>query len=129
MGCNEITLMYCSSFVFLLPLEQACWMLNSLLTSETTNHCRKCIPHLIRRRSTTYPVDLIDFNVCCTSLETPFLAHLAKGNVSFCHHLSSVNFSHFNLFLWNPLSQMNWNLVRSIYGRSFIKIAHFVPIH
>ena len=29
------------------------------------------------------------------------LAHLAKVNVSFCHHLSSVvvNFSHFNLFL------------------------------
>jgi hypothetical protein len=32
--------------------------------------------------------------------------------------LSSVNFSHFNLLLWNP-----------IYGRSSIKIAHFVPIH
>ena len=31
-----------------------------------------------------------------------FLAHLAKGNVRFCHHLSSVNFSHFNLLLWNP---------------------------
>ena len=35
-----------------------------------------------------------------------FLARLAKGNVSFCHHLasvvrrlSSVNFSHFNLLL------------------------------
>jgi hypothetical protein len=28
-----------------------------------------------------------------------FLVHLAKGNVSFCHHLSSVNFSHFNLLL------------------------------
>ena len=35
-----------------------------------------------------------------------FLAHLARGNVSFCHHLasvvcrpSSVNFSHFNLLL------------------------------
>jgi hypothetical protein len=35
-----------------------------------------------------------------------FLAHLAKGNVIFCHHLasvvrrlSSVNFSHFNLLL------------------------------
>ena len=27
------------------------------------------------------------------------------------------------------LIQMNWNLVRSIYGRSSIKIAHFVPIH
>ena len=28
-----------------------------------------------------------------------------------------------------PLSQMNPNLVGSIYGRSSIKIAHFVPIH
>jgi hypothetical protein len=28
-----------------------------------------------------------------------------------------------------PLSQMNRNLVGSIYGRSSIKIAHFVPIH
>jgi hypothetical protein len=33
------------------------------------------------------------------------LAHLAKGNVSFCHHVasvSSVNFPHCNLLLWNP---------------------------
>ena len=30
---------------------------------------------------------------------TPLLAHLAKGNMSFCHHLSSVNFSYFNLLL------------------------------
>jgi hypothetical protein len=43
------------------------------------------------------------------SPDCPFLAHLAKGNVSFCHHLasvvrrlSSVIFSHFNLLLWNP---------------------------
>ena len=28
-----------------------------------------------------------------------------------------------------PLSQMNWNLVESIYGRSSIQNAHFVPIH
>jgi hypothetical protein len=28
-----------------------------------------------------------------------------------------------------PLSQMNWNLVGSIYVRSSIKIANFVPIH
>jgi hypothetical protein len=32
-------------------------------------------------------------------LETRIAAHLAKGNVSFCHHLSSINFSHFNLLL------------------------------
>ena len=28
-----------------------------------------------------------------------------------------------------PFGQMNWNLVGSIYGRSSLKIAHFVPIH
>jgi hypothetical protein len=27
-----------------------------------------------------------------------------------------------------PLGQMNWNSVESIYGRSSINIAHFVPI-
>ena len=37
--------------------------------------------------------------------------------------LSSVNFSHFNLLFWNPLSQMKWNLVGSIYGRSSPKTA------
>jgi hypothetical protein len=39
------------------------------------------------------------------------------------------------LIFWTPLkpltglSQMNWNLVGSIYGRSSIKCTHFVPIH
>jgi hypothetical protein len=32
-------------------------------------------------------------------------------------------------FPLKPLSQVNWNLVGSIYGRFSIKIAHFVPIH
>jgi hypothetical protein len=31
-------------------------------------------------------------------------------------------------FPLKPLSQMKWNLVGSIYGRSSIKIGHFVPI-
>ena len=42
------------------------------------------------------------------STQWRLLAHLAKGNVSFYHHLapvvrrlSSVYFSHFNLLLWN----------------------------
>ena len=61
------------------------------------------------------------------------LAHLAKGNVSFCHHLASVvcrpSLFTFQSSPLKPLSQMNSNLVGSIYGRSSITIAHFVPIH
>jgi hypothetical protein len=121
-----------------------------------------------------------------------FLAHLAKGNVSFCHLLASVvrfqssvstnqkqelpvaamfvngsgqnvqslettiyrcflpSFSSFGRFQrrrlkcekltddrrrtpsdgkpLKQLGQMNRNLVGSIYGRSSVKIAHFVPI-
>ena len=41
--------------------------------------------------------------------------------------LSSVNFSHFNLL--KPISQMNWKLVGSFYGRSCLKSARFVMIH
>ena len=36
--------------------------------------------------------------------------------------LSFVNFSHFNLLLWNLSGQMNWNLLGSIYGRSSLKL-------
>jgi hypothetical protein len=42
-----------------------------------------------------------------------FLAHFAKGNVSFCHHLSSVNFSHFNLLLWNPSTKWSETVFRN----------------
>ena len=39
-----------------------------------------------------------------------FLPHLAKGHVSFCHHLASVvrrKLSHLNLLLWDPWTKLN----------------------
>ena len=41
----------------------------------------------------------LGYSSTCELLHVSFLAHLAKGKVSFCHHLASVNFSHFNLLL------------------------------
>jgi hypothetical protein len=63
-----------------------------------------------------------------------FLAHLAKGNVGFWHHLasvvcclSSVNFSHFNLLLWNPSDasyHVSVHLAKRFRRRRFLKIGH-----
>ena len=39
--------------------------------------------------------------------------------------ISELNYRYMPL---KPLNQMNWNLVGSIYGRSSVKIAHFVAI-
>jgi hypothetical protein len=49
------------------------------------------------------------YQVCFVDHCLSFLAHLAKGNVSFCHHLVSVNFLHFNL-LRNPLAVSEENI-------------------
>ena len=43
-------------------------------------------------------------------------------------HLLTFHILNFSSVL-KPISQMNWNLVGSIYGRSSLKSAHFVMIH
>jgi hypothetical protein len=53
------------------------------------------------------------WNTCimpCIYWSIAFLAHLAKGHVSFCHHLPSVvhhKLSHLNHLLWNPWTKLN----------------------
>ena len=77
----------------------------------------------------------MDVSVICTwrvhfsSDFDGFLAYLAKGNVSFCHHLVSVVLtSDILIFSSETAEPYRRNLVGSIYGRYSIKIAHFVPI-
>jgi hypothetical protein len=43
-----------------------------------------------RREPPTMGKQLVSFITCGCKSSAPFLAHLAKGNVSFCHHLASV---------------------------------------
>ena len=61
-----------------------------------------------------------------------FLAHLAKGNVSFCHHLASVVCRPLTFHILIISSETSWpnelNMVGNIYGMSSMNIAHFVPI-
>jgi hypothetical protein len=53
---------------------------------------------ITRREPTTMGKQLVNFITCGCESSAPFLpaakdtflAHLAKGNVSFCHHLASV---------------------------------------
>ena len=59
-----------------------------------------------------------------------FLAHLAKGHVSFCHHLLSVirrKLSHLNLLLWNPWTKLNQTWQRWSLGRSLSKFCPTNP--
>jgi hypothetical protein len=62
-----------------------------------------------------------------------FLAHLAKGNVSFCHQLASVVCRpltfHILIFSSETPQPNELKLVGSIYGRSSLKSAYFVMIH
>jgi hypothetical protein len=64
-----------------------------------------------------------------------FLAHLAKGQVSFCHHLASVicpsirrKLSHFNLLLRNHWAICNQILVEWSLDGPLPKLCQVIPI-
>jgi hypothetical protein len=57
---------------------------------------------------------LVSFITCESS--APFLAHLAKGHVSFCHHLASIvrrKLSHLKISQKNPEYMLNYPFPRS----------------
>jgi hypothetical protein len=53
---------------------------------------------------------------------------MAKAHIAFRKAILVSDWPIFKNLLLKPLGQMNQNLVGSIYGRSSIKYAHFVPI-
>ena len=58
-----------------------------------------------------------------------FLAHLAKGHLSFCHHVSSVvNFSHFNLLLRNHWANLDQTLTEWSLDGPLPKLCPVIPI-
>jgi hypothetical protein len=59
----------------------------------------------------------------CSFCPDPLTNMAARGNSCFW----LADFKKYSPL--KPLGQINRNMVRSIYGRSSIKIAHFLPIH
>ena len=59
-----------------------------------------------------------------------FLAHLAKGHVSFCHHLASIvrlKISHFNLLLRNHWANCNQTLMEWSLDGPLPKLCLVIP--
>ena len=67
-----------------------------------------------RREPPTMGKQLVNFITCDCESSARFLADLAKGHVSFCHHLAPVvcrKLSHLNILLRNHWANCNQTLV------------------
>jgi hypothetical protein len=65
-----------------------------------------------RREPPTLGKKLISFITCSCELNAPFLAHLAKGNVSFCHHCYDIS----EILLKVALNTINKSINQSKYN-------------
>jgi hypothetical protein len=78
-----------------------------------------------RKEPPTMGKQLVNFITCDCESSAPFLAHLAKDHVSFCHHLASVvrrKLSHLNLLLRNHWANCNQTLVEWSLGGPLPKL-------
>ena len=83
-----------------------------------------------RREPPTMGNQLVNFITCDCESSAPFLAHLAKGHVSFCHHFATVvrrKLSHLNLLLRNHWAYCNQTLVEWSLGGSLTKVCSVIP--
>ena len=78
-----------------------------------------------RKEPPTMGKQLVNFITCDCESSAPFLAHLAKDHVSFCHHLASVvhrKLSHLNLLRRNHWANCNQTLVEWSLGGPLPKL-------
>ena len=71
-----------------------------------------------------FVVEWIVSSMVCWRISSIFYGIFSSPGQRQCELLPSLDVRRLK-----PLSQMNWNLVGSIYGKSSLKIAHFVPIY
>ena len=83
-----------------------------------------------RREPLTMGKQLVNFITCDCESSAPFLGHLAKDHVSFCHHLASVvrrKLSNLNLLLRNHRANCNQTLVEWSLDGPLPKLCTTIP--